>query len=45
MNGDFVDSIYPIDLEINDSTYIARPISYLQLRFDIDSEGQLRTKL
>ena len=43
MNGDFVDSIYPI--EINDSTDIARSISYLQLRFDIDSEGQLTTKL
>jgi len=45
MNDDFVDRIYPIELEIKDSTTIARSISYLDLRFDMDCEGQLRTKL
>ena len=43
--GDFVDRIYPIELEIKDITDIARSVSYLDLHFDTDSEGQLRTKL
>ena len=41
--GDFVDCIYPIELEINDTTYT--DASYLDLHLKIDSEGRLRTKL
>jgi hypothetical protein len=40
--GDFVDHIYPIELEIKDTN---RSASYLVLRLEIDSEGWLRTKL
>jgi hypothetical protein len=38
--GDFVDRIYPIELEIKDTTDTDRSASYLE----IDSEGRLRTK-
>jgi hypothetical protein len=43
--GDFVDRIYPIELEIKDTTYTDRCASYLDLHLEIDSVGQLRTKL
>ena len=43
--GDFVDRIYPIDLEIKDTTDTDRSASYLDLHLEMDSEGQLRTKL
>jgi hypothetical protein len=43
--GDFVDRIYPIELEIKDTTEIDRSASYLNLHLEIDSEGRLRTKL
>ena len=43
--GDFVDRIYPIELEIKDTTDIDRSASYLDLHLEIDSEGRLRTKL
>ena len=43
--GDFVDRIYPIELEIKDTTYTDRSASYLDLHLEIDSEGRLRTKL
>ena len=43
--GDFVDRIYPIELEIWDTTYIDRSASYLDLLLEIDSERWLRTKL
>ena len=43
--GDFVDRIYPIELEIKDTTDIDRSASYLDLHLEIDSEGLLRTKL
>jgi hypothetical protein len=43
--GDFVDRIYPIELEIKDTTYTNRSASYLDLHLKIDSEGRLRTKL
>jgi len=43
--GDFVDRIYPIELEIKDTTYTDRSASYLDLNIEIDSEGRLRTKL
>ena len=43
--GDFVDRIYPIELEIKDAIDTDRSASYLDLQLDIDSEGRLRTKL
>jgi hypothetical protein len=43
--GDFVDRIYPIELEIKDTTDTDRSDSYLDLHLEIDSEGRLRTKL
>ena len=43
--GDFVDRIYPIDLEMKDTTDTARSASYLDLLLKIDREGWLRTKL
>ena len=43
--GDFVNCIYPIELEINDTTDTDRSSSYIDLHLEIDSEGQLRTKL
>ena len=43
--GDFVDRIYPIELEINDTTDTARSASCLDLHPQIDNEGWLRTKL
>jgi hypothetical protein len=41
--GDFVDRIYPVELEIKDTT--DRSASYLDLHLEIDSEGRFRTKL
>jgi hypothetical protein len=35
--GDFVDRIYPIELEINDTTYTNRSASYLDLHLEINS--------
>jgi hypothetical protein len=43
--GDFVDSIYPIELEIKDTTDTDRSASYLDLHLEIDSADRLRTKL
>ena len=43
--GDFVDRIYPIELEIKDITDTDRSASYLDLHLEIDSEGRLRTTL
>ena len=43
--GDFVDRIYPIELEIKDTTDTDTSSSYLDLHLKIDSEGRLRTKL
>jgi hypothetical protein len=43
--GDFVDRIYPIELEIKDTTDTDRSVSYLDLHLEIDSEGRLRMKL
>jgi hypothetical protein len=42
--GDFVDRIYPIELEIKDTTDTDRYASYLDLHLEIDSKG-LRTNL
>ena len=43
--GDFVNRIYPIELEIKDTTDTDMSASYLDLHLEIDSEGRLRTKL
>ena len=43
--GDFVDRIYPIELEIKDTTHTYTSASYLDLHLEIDSEERLRTKL
>jgi len=43
--GDFVDRIYPIELEIKNTTDTDRSTSYLDLHLEIDSEGWLRTIL
>ena len=43
--GDFVARNNSIKLEIKDTTYIDRSASYLDLHFEIDSEGRLRTNL
>ena len=45
MFGDFVDRIYPIELEIKDTKDTDRSALYLDLHLEIDSEGRLRTKL
>ena len=43
---DFVDRIFPIELQIKDTTYIDRSAaSYLDIHLVIDSESQLITKL
>jgi hypothetical protein len=42
--GDFVDGIYPIELEVKDTTYTDRSVSYLDLHLEIDIEEGLRTK-
>ena len=43
--GDFVDRIYPIELEIKDTTDTDRSAPYLDLHLEMYSEGWLRTKL
>ena len=44
LHGDFVYRIYPIELEIKDTTDTDRSAAYLDLHLEIDSEGWLRTK-
>ena len=41
--GNFVDRIYPIELEIKYPTDTDRSASYLDLHLEIDSEGRRRT--
>jgi hypothetical protein len=41
--GDFVDRLYSIELEINDTTDRDRSASYLDLHLKIDRKGRLRT--
>jgi hypothetical protein len=43
--GEFVDRIYPIEVEIKHTTDTDRFASYLDLHLEIDSEGLLRTKI
>ena len=38
--GDVVDRIYPIELEIKDTTDTDRSASYLDLHLEMDSEGR-----
>ena len=45
MFGDFVDRIYPNELEIKGTTDTDRSASYLDLPLEIGSKGWLRTKL
>jgi hypothetical protein len=45
MFGDFVDLIYPIELEIKETTDTDRSASYLDLHPEFDRKGRLRTKL
>ena len=40
--GDFVYCIYPIELEIKDTTDTDRSASYLDLHLEIDSEGTVK---
>jgi hypothetical protein len=42
--GDFVDRIYPIELEIKDITYTDRSTLYLDIYIEVDSEGRLLAK-
>ena len=43
--GDYVERIYPIELEIKDTTDTVKSASYLDLRLEIYNEGRLKTKL
>ena len=43
--GDFFHRIYPIELEIKDTTDTDRSASYLGLHLEIDSDGRLRTNV
>ena len=43
--GDFVDRIYPIEIEIKETTDTIISASYLDLHLAIDDEGRLRTKV
>jgi hypothetical protein len=43
--GDFIDSIYPNELETKDSSDTDRSASYLDLHIEIDSEGRFKTNL
>ena len=42
--GDFVDRIYPIELEIKDTTDTDTSASYIDLHLEIDSERNFTTK-
>jgi hypothetical protein len=41
---DFLDQIYPIEVEIKDTTDTTRSASYLDIHLEIDNEGRLGTK-
>jgi hypothetical protein len=43
--GDFIDRIYPNELETKDSSDTDRSASYLDLHIEIDSEGRFKTNL
>ena len=44
MFDDFVDRIYPIELEIKNTTYTARSASCFDTHLEIDREDTIRTK-
>jgi hypothetical protein len=39
------DHIYPIELEIKDTTYATRSASYIYLILETDSNGRIKMKL
>ena len=41
--GDFIDRLYPIGLELKDTTDTDRSASYFDLHLKIDNKGRLRT--
>ena len=41
--GDYVERIYPIELEIKDTADTVKSSSYLDLHLEIDNEGRLKT--
>ena len=41
----YIDRIYPIELEIKDTTYTVRSASYFDLCIEIDSDGRLKLKI
>ena len=43
--GDYVERIYPIELEIKDTTYTVKSASCLDINLEIDNESRLKTKL
>ena len=43
--GDYVERIYPIKLEIKDTTDTVKSASYIDSHLEIDNEGRLKTKL
>ena len=43
--GDYVELIYPIELEIKDTTDTVKSASYLHLHLEMDNEGRLKTQL
>ena len=43
--GDYVERIYPIELEIKDTTDTVKSASYLDFHLEMDNEGRLKTKL
>ena len=45
MLSDYVDSMYPIVLEIKDNAGTARSTAFRDLHLEIDNEDRLRTKL
>ena len=38
--GDYVELIYPVELEIKDTTDTVKSVSYLDLHLEIDNEGR-----
>ena len=42
--GDYVERIYPIELEIKDTTDTVKSASYLDVHPEIDNEGRLKNK-
>ena len=42
--GDFVHRVYPIELEMKDTTHTDKSASYLNLQLEIDDEGRLGRK-